>query len=215
MLNRHRNQSITHTASRTLRHVTLLGATSIVLVVTACGSDGGAESDSIASTDPITAMTDPPSDAVTRSSNLVDASADRLDTAAEALGEGDYSMMLQALSLSGLAEELEDRSATILAPSDNAFRALTTDQLGDLFASPATIDDILRRHVLTRAYTFDQLTSLSTVETLSGTTLPVTLTGDRLHIGGATVTQIERLEDQSAAPDEIEVYAVDRVLVDP
>jgi uncharacterized surface protein with fasciclin (FAS1) repeats len=170
-------------------------------------------SDEVDSSDESVAGVD--DDVATRTSEAVGDAAGRLDmAAAEALNDGDFTLMLEALSMSGLADDLDDGDVTILAPSDSAFRALSTDAVGELFASPSSIDDILQRHVLTEAYSFEELKSRSAVETLSGETLTVMADGDALVIDGARVTEIEDLDEDSSSVDEFRVYAIDQVLLD-
>jgi uncharacterized surface protein with fasciclin (FAS1) repeats len=211
-----------HTASLAL----LCPAVCATVLLGACGSDDDTTIDSVATSDiaestvGIDVDTSDESvegvddDVATRTSEAVGDAAGRIDMAAEALNDGDFTLMLEALSMSGLADDLDDGDVTILAPSDSAFQALSTDAVGELFASPSSIDDILQRHVLTDAYSFEELKSRSAVETLSGATLTVKADGDALVIDGARVTEIEELDEDSSSVDEFRLYAIDQVLLD-
>ena len=42
---------------------------------------------------------------------------------------------------------------TILAPTEDAFKKLTKDQLTDLATNPTKIDDILKRHIVDEVLT--------------------------------------------------------------
>lgn len=217
-----------HTAGR--RTALLSSAVCAAVLLGACASDDDTTTDSVpdiaestfgidvdnsdevdASDESVDGVDD---DVAARTSEAVGDAAGRLDMAAEALNDGDFTLMLEALSMSGLADDLDDGDVTILAPSDSAFRALSTDAVGELFASPSSIDDILQRHVLTDAYSFEELKSRSAVETLSGATLTVKADGDALVIDGARVTEIEELDEDSSSVDEFRVYAIDQVLLD-
>ena len=77
---------------------------------------------------------------------------------------------------------------TILAPTNDAFTSLSADELRDLLANPSEIDDVLRRHVIDEALTFDELSARETVTVLSGDTLTVETTGSTVTVDGAVVT---------------------------
>lgn len=135
---------------------------------------------------------------------------DRLDAASEALASGDFALLLDALQLSGVAEDIGDRAVTLLAPNDEAFRALSEDDLTSLLADPTMLDDVLGRHVLEGVFTYEELQGLDSVDTITGETLEVTTEGDTVMIGGAAVTQLDTEEDV----EEIAVFQIDEVLFD-
>ncbi len=202
--------------SRTHR-AALVSSVALAAALAACGSDGdtvvdpGAVSSMVESSVDI----DVDDEMITDASEVVDDASERLEEATSSLADGDFGTMLRALSLSGLADEIEDRDVTILAPTDSAFGAMSSDDLAQLLADPSSVDDVLRRHILVDAYSFDELRAQSTVESLAGDELTVTVNGETVDVGGATVTEIEQLdEDSSSSEREIQVYAIDRVLID-
>ena len=145
----------------------------------------------------------------TEATNVVD----RFDAAREALSDGDLSTMLQVLSLSSLGDEIEDRAVTILAPTNDAFTALSADELQDLITNPTEIDDVLRRHVIDEALTFDELSARETVTVLSGDTLTVETTGSTVTVDGAVVTPPEDDAVSGEEGEEIVVFRIDQVLL--
>jgi uncharacterized surface protein with fasciclin (FAS1) repeats len=138
---------------------------------------------------------------------------DRFDAAREALSDGDLSTMLQVLSLSSLGDEIEDRAVTILAPTNDAFTSLSADELRDLLANPSEIDDVLRRHVIDEALTFDELSARETVTVLSGDTLTVETTGSTVTVDGAVVTPPADDAVSGEDGEEIVVFRIDKVLL--
>jgi uncharacterized surface protein with fasciclin (FAS1) repeats len=65
-----------------------------------------------------------------------------MDDARAALNDGDFDSMLRALELSGLADEIEDRQITILAPTEEAFADLPAGTVSDLLTNPTKVDAV-------------------------------------------------------------------------
>ena len=152
------------------------------------------------------------SDTVTLDSALDEAS-DRLDTAREALADGDLSTMLEALNLSSVGDEIEGRAVTILAPTNDAFAELPAGDLADLLADPTEVDDVLRRHIIDGAMTFDELAQQSEVTTISGESLAVESNGDDVTVDGATVSPPANNAVAGQEGEEVVVLRVDHVLL--
>jgi uncharacterized surface protein with fasciclin (FAS1) repeats len=138
----------------------------------------------------------------------------RFERAKDALAAGDYSTMLKLLDLSGLAREIEDRQVTILAPTEDAFKKLTKDQLADLVTNPTKIDDILKRHIVDEVLSFDELAAKSQVTTLSGETLSVSNDGGTVTVNGAAVSEPKSDSVSGEDGQELSVLGIDTVLLD-
>ncbi|GGM29054.1 MULTISPECIES: fasciclin domain-containing protein [Micromonospora] len=85
-----------------------------------------------------------------------------------------------AVRATGLAAELAPAGGvTILAPTDDAFRAkFSTDNVDELLLKKTdTLRDLLREHVVTGAHSAAELATAGTVTTLTGSTLTVTAAG--------------------------------------
>ena len=216
------------------------GVVAILAGLSACGSDDKSSSDvtavsaiplsSVAATsEPETSVTTDTdetiaSESTSETTDVTTAADDstgstdvdfssRIDQARAALQDGDFTTMLQALELSGISSEVEDRQVTILAPTDNAFGDLSAGQVTDLLANPSQIDDLLKRHIIDELLTFDELSAKTSVKMLSGDTLPVTNDGGVVKVDGATVTEM----DESVTADngqDVAVFSIDRVLLD-
>jgi uncharacterized surface protein with fasciclin (FAS1) repeats len=133
----------------------------------------------------------------------------RLDRASEALAQGDFSTLARALQLSGLADAIEDEQVTLLAPNDNAFAQLSASDLDTLLSDLSQLQNVLNRHLIDEALTWDQLRERSEVTTVAGDVLPVTVENDTVTVGGAVVTEpAQNIQDQ-----DITIFAIDRVLL--
>jgi transforming growth factor-beta-induced protein len=122
--------------------------------------------------------------------------------------------MLKLLDLSGLAREIEDRQVTILAPTEDAFKKLTKDQLADLVTNPTKIDDILKRHIVDEVLSFDELAAKSKVTTLSGEALTVSNDGGTVTVNGAVVSEPKSDDVSGENGQELSVLGIDTVLLD-
>jgi transforming growth factor-beta-induced protein len=141
-------------------------------------------------------------------------SSSRFDRAKDALAAGDFSTFLNLLQLSGLAHDIEERQVTILAPTEDAFKKLTKDQLADLATNPTKIDDILKRHIVDEVLSFDELAAKSSVTTLSGDTLTVSKDGGTVTVNGAVVSEPKSDSVSGEEGQEISVLGIDTVLLD-
>ena len=148
------------------------------------------------------------------SGSSTSSSTSRFDRAKDTLAAGDYSTFLNLLQLSGLAHEIEERQVTILAPTEDAFKKLTKDQLADLATNPTKIDDILKRHIVDEVLTFDELAAKSSVTTLSGDTLTVSNDGGTVTVNGAVVSEPKSDSVSGEEGQEVSVLGIDTVLLD-
>ena len=214
--------------------VLLVLATVGAVAVTACGSS--ADSSSTSPSDGVTTLTSAAAatSSTSGSAGATSASSDagsstgstdlsgsstptgasRFDRAKDALAAGDFSTFLNLLQLSGLARDIEERQVTILAPTEDAFKKLTKDQLTDLATNPTKIDDILKRHIVDEVLSFDELAAKSSVTTLSGDTLTVSDDGGTVTVNGAVVSAPKSDSVSGEQGQEISVLGIDTVLLD-
>ena len=137
----------------------------------------------------------------------------RIDEATKALQRGDFSTMLQILSLTTLGNEIADRAVTILSPTNAAFNAMSGDEMRNLLGNPTKIDDVLRRHILDGAFTLDQLKGMTSVKTIGGDTLSITPSGDTVMIEGATLSQVDMSNTTTSQGQDLVIYSIDKVLL--
>ncbi len=103
----------------------------------------------------------------------------------------DLSTLVEAVTAAGLAETLAGPGPyTVFAPTNAAFAALPAGTLDTLLADPTgQLANILKLHVMSGAVDSQAAIAAAggTVETLGGP-VAVSLSGEQLMVGGATVT---------------------------
>ncbi|RLK25091.1 fasciclin domain-containing protein [Micromonospora sp. M71_S20] len=115
-----------------------------------------------------------------------------------------------AVRATGMAEELSAAGGlTILAPTDDAFRAkfstANVDQL--LLKDTATLRGLLREHLVAGARPVADLASAGTVTTLAGTTLAVTPAGSGARLADRAETVCADYRATGAR-----IHVIDKVL---
>ncbi len=80
---------------------------------------------------------------------------------------------------------------TFFAPTDTAFTSLNEAQLERLIANPTELASVLKSHIVAGTINASGLTNGSTVTTLSGVQLPVTVANGVVTVGGARVVQAD------------------------
>ena len=108
------------------------------------------------------------------------------------------------------------RLGLYLAKADGktaAFSDLSAGTVTDLLADPSQIDTLLKRHIIDGLLTFDELSAKTSVETMSGDTLPVTNEGGVVKVDGAAVTETDKSVTGENGQD-VAVFSIDRVLLD-
>ena len=100
-----------------------------------------------------------------------------------------FNTLVAAVGAAGLAGTLSDAEAnfTVFAPTDAAFAALPAGTLDALLADPAALADILLYHTVEGRVYSDAVVAATGVQTVEGTTAPISVTGGTVTIDGATV----------------------------
>ena len=179
------------------------------LVLAACGSDDDSADSTPAATEAPAATDDEMSDDEMSDDEMSDdemsddemsddemAAADG-DVVAVAAGRDDLTTLVAAVGAAGLADTLMgDGPFTIFAPNDEAFE----DYLGemgmtaeDALADPEGLSTLLLGHVVSAADDSDMVVGMvgNPFVTLAGTELPVTVEGDAVMVGDATIVEAD------------------------
>ena len=135
-----------------------------------------------------------------------DSESDTADTATEmpaetdqnivqvAAATPDLSTLVTALEAADLVSTLEGEGPfTVFAPTNEAFDALPAGEL-DRLLEPANKEElatILKNHVVSGEVMSSDLSDGQQVETLAGETVTVSIDGDTVKIGDATVSQAD------------------------
>ncbi|WP_052691837.1 fasciclin domain-containing protein [Teredinibacter purpureus] len=128
----------------------------------------------------------PPADNTEPSSNIVET----------AIAAGSFTTLVTALQAAGLDGTLADESTsfTVFAPTDAAFDVLGTDNIAALLGDPDALEAVLLQHVVAGAAVNSiaaYAANGTAVETASGATIAVAITGGALMVGGAHVTMAD------------------------
>ncbi len=111
-----------------------------------------------------------------------------------AQGNEDFSTLVSAVDAAGLVETLSGEGPfTVFAPTNEAFDALPEGTLDSLLAEENSdqLTSILTYHVVPSAAMAADLSDGQELETVNGETLTVSIDGDTVMVGDATVTQAD------------------------
>ena len=113
-----------------------------------------------------------------------EASANIIDTAINA---GSFNTLLDALSTAGLVETLEgDGPFTVFAPSDEAFAKIPETIRAAIVADKEALTELLTYHVIAGEVTAADAASLTSAETVQGSTISIDATNG-VKVDGASV----------------------------
>jgi len=130
-----------------------------------------------------------------------------------AVADGNFTTLVAALQATGLDQTLDDETATftVFAPTDAAFALLGQEAIDALLADTDTLTSILTYHVLASEVNAAAAIAAagSTVETVNGASVGLSLSGDNLLVNTATVTVTDLMTDNGI------IHVIDAVLIPP
>jgi uncharacterized surface protein with fasciclin (FAS1) repeats len=130
---------------------------------------------------------------------------DIVDTAIDA---GSFSTLVTALEAADLVDTLKGAGPfTVFAPTDDAFNALPTGVLDDLLGNVTALTEVLTYHVVSGKYMAADVVALTSLTTIQGDDLAITVTGTTVQIDGATVVQTD-IETSNGV-----IHVIDAVLI--
>jgi uncharacterized surface protein with fasciclin (FAS1) repeats len=151
-------------------------------------------------------------DAIESAGSVVEEAAEDADAASADLAQALRDNGLDSLAL--LVEQVDLESITggaeftFFAPNNEAFTAISADETAELLTDPASIGDVLQNHVIQdQVVMAADLSGMDEVTSASGESFVVTVDGDTVMVGDATVVEA----DIEAAGGVIHI--VDRVLL--
>lgn len=168
----------------------VLAVSSLLALTTACSDDDDDNNE----------VAEPPSQPLT---TVVDVAA----------GSDDFETLTAALQATGLDATLSDANAqfTVFAPTDDAFALLGEETINALLEDPDTLSSILTYHVLgSRVESGAAIDAAgTTVETVNGASIGLSLSGDNLLVNTATVTATDITASNGV------IHVIDAVLMPP
>ncbi len=180
----------------------LVGLALVTLIAAGCGG-GGDDDNATAGGQATTTTVDGSGDAATG------------DVLAVAAAEGDLGTFLQATEAAGVMEGLHGTGPfTVFAPTDEAFAAYLADagmSQSEVFADPAAVQRLVGQHIVDQNEDAEMVMGMDgqSFTTEAGTTLDVTVDGDTVMVGDATV---ERYDLQASNGV---IHVIDAVLAPP
>jgi uncharacterized surface protein with fasciclin (FAS1) repeats len=113
-------------------------------------------------------------------------------TIAEAIADNpNLGMFLEALETAGLVELLQqDGPFTVFAPANEAFEGLSQEELDELLADPEALAVILNDHIVSGAYSVEDLAGMPPITTLQDRELPISMGDDpqfTVNVGDANI----------------------------
>ena len=129
------------------------------------------------------------------------------DIVETAKANGSFTTLVQALTAANLVDTLKGTGPfTVFAPTDAAFNALPAGVLNALLSNTTKLTEVLTYHVSSGKLMAADVTSLASVTTLQGGTLPINTTAG-VKIGPATITQTDILCSNGL------IHVINKVLV--
>jgi uncharacterized surface protein with fasciclin (FAS1) repeats len=183
---------------RSKRLALLLALPLLALGASACGDD---DEESAAAQPAATATPEPTSTAEAGE-----------DVVALAQATPELSTLVDAVTAAELVETLQGEGPfTVFAPTNDAFAAVGEDALADLLKprNREQLTGILTYHVVPGELKAADLQDGQMLKTVQGDSLPVSIEGDQVKVGDATVTQAD-VEASNGV-----VHVIDAVLMPP
>ncbi len=130
-----------------------------------------------------------------------------------AIADGNFTTLVAALEEAELVATLDDENAnfTVFAPTDAAFELLGQDTIDALLADNDKLTEVLTYHVLSSEVDANAAISAAgtTVETLNGASIGLSLSGEDLLVNTATVSMTDIETDNGI------IHVIDAVLMPP
>ena len=140
----------------------------------------------------------------------VESASSKKKIAGVAAGTPQLSTLLSLVKKAGLAETLAKPGAyTVFAPTNAAFAKVPKATLNALAKNPAKLKRVLLYHVVAGKVPAAKVVKLSSVKTLAGPTVSITVTGTTVRVNTAKVTKADVMASNGV------VHVIDRVLLPP
>lgn len=121
-----------------------------------------------------------------------------------------FSTLVTALQAAGLVETLQGEGPfTVFAPTNEAFDKLPEGTLDSLLADTDALTQVLLYHVVDGKVLAADVAGMDSATTLQGSAAPITVDGDTVMIGDATVTATD-IEASNGV-----IHVIDTVLLPP
>ena len=125
-----------------------------------------------------------------------------------AVAAGQFKTLVALVKQAGLAGALSGPGRlTVFAPTDAAFARVSKSTLAALAKNKAQLKAVLLYHVVKGKVTAAQASMLTSAKTLEGASVPISVSGSKVYVGGALVTQADVMAKNGV------IHVIDRVLI--
>lgn len=130
-----------------------------------------------------------------------------VETAIEA---GSFNTLVKAVQEAGLVDVLSGPGPfTVFAPTDAAFAKIDSTTLTNLVADKPNLTKVLTYHVVSGEYMAADVVSMTSLTSLEGSNLAITVAGSTVQIDGATITTTD-IECSNGV-----IHVIDSVMIPP
>lgn len=147
-------------------------------------------------------------DVVDGAEQSVDEADEASSAIADALRENGLESIASAVQNIDFAELADSEEFTFFAPNDDAFQSLDAEDMADLLGDSGRLEDTLRGHIVDERIDAAALSEMTSVDTVGGTSLEVTVDGSDVSVGDANVVQTDVEIDDGV------VHVVDGLFID-
>jgi uncharacterized surface protein with fasciclin (FAS1) repeats len=133
-----------------------------------------------------------------------------LDIVDTAIQNGSFTKLVSALNEAELVTTLKGTGPfTVFAPTDAAFAKIDSTTLTNLIADKPKLTKVLTYHVVSVKYLAADVVGMSTLTSVEGSDLTITVTGSTVQIDGATITTTD-IECSNGV-----IHVIDSVMIPP
>ena len=122
---------------------------------------------------------------------------------------GSFKTLLALATKAGLGDDLASGELTLLAPTDAAFKKVPKATLRSLQKDVKLLRRVLLYHVIAGKVPSTTVVTLRSAKTLAGPAVKIRVTGRRVFVNNARVTNVD-----VAASNGV-IHVIDRVLIPP
>ncbi|WP_407356357.1 fasciclin domain-containing protein [Methanolobus sp. WCC5] len=127
-----------------------------------------------------------------------------------AVDAGSFDTLVLAVQAAGLEETLTDEGPfTVFAPTDAAFEALPEGTLDALLADEEALAAVLTYHVIAGEYMAGDITGMTSLETVQGEELTISVSNGNVMVNDANVVQAD-IEASNGV-----IHVIDKVILPP
>lgn len=129
----------------------------------------------------------------------------------QALADRNFTIFVELLNVAGLEPLLaEEGIYTVFAPTNEAFDELPENAIPALENNTRELEKVLTYHIVDGKILMESdLENMTSVRTLNGEELPITVTENGVQVGGANITEADIVASNGV------IHQIDKVLIPP